>query len=206
MIVDGDNAPGENVSKIEELEERDKVIVYYASNNKYFLNEENRNRLKHSAKCSLEFREVNCGSCAVDFAAAMDLAVMVSQGLECNVALVSKDKHFGIISEHARQINSKLYIIQTCSIKEVVTNYKILESQTLKELQVYFIKMFGTEQGMRFYHRIKDIFMKDAQTQDKKAERGTDTLERKISLWQSRGILFVKEICSHISIWRKQAG
>ena len=200
LIVDGDNAPGENVSKINELEERDKVIVYYASNNKYFLNKENRKRLEYNAKCSLEFRKVNCGSCAVDFAAAMDLAVMVSQGLECNVALVSKDKHFGIISEHARQINSKLYIVQACSIEEVVTHYKILESQTLTELQDYLIRMFGDEQGNAFFYHLKDMIMKEFQAS--KIEKR----EKKVSLWQNRGSLFMKKICSHISLWREQIG
>ena len=76
VIIDGDNSPGTNVKKLGRLDENDRVIIYYASDNGFFQKETNRNSLIEGTRCSIDFKCVPAGNCAVDLAVAMDAGIM----------------------------------------------------------------------------------------------------------------------------------
>ncbi|MBQ3281157.1 MAG: hypothetical protein IJH41_02000 [Eubacterium sp.] len=171
IIVDGDNAPGMNTRKINELDARDRLIIYYASDNKYYLNEVNRELLKQKAKCPIEFKVVKNGNCAVDFAVAMDLAVLLSIETEGTAALISEDKHFGTIADHAYKINNKWLVVRASTVEEVIKHYKFLESTSPAELHESLVKLFGPHHGASFYRRLKEMFREKNQLNEKMQKR-----------------------------------
>ena len=158
VVVDGDNSPGSNVNGIKRMKESDSAFIYYASDNKYYQKKENRATIENDSICSIKFKEISAGNCAVDLAVAMDLSEICSKAAGSPVVLISNDKHFGIITKLASSKFERCSIFQASSIKDALKKYRILEVSDLVELNNWLIYTFGSETGTRLYRKIDDIF------------------------------------------------
>ena len=158
IFIDGDNGPGTNTKNIEQLRKSDRVILFYASDNKYYLKDSNKKALAEAAVCSIEFKCVEAGNCAVDLAVAMELAAMLSGVPNKIIVLVSKDKHFGIISRLATQRFTKCYVVQATTVDEAINKYRILELENLAEMHNWMTYTLGEEKGKEVYSKAEQLF------------------------------------------------
>ncbi len=172
VIIDGDNSPGTNVRKLGRLDERDKVIIYYASDNGYFAKESNRISLIEGTRCHVGFKCVPAGNCAVDLAVAMDAGIMLQNSPADVLVFISKDKHFKIIQNLIKSSSCSWYVAQASDVEEAVQNYKVLETSSLDEFQNWLIHLFGIDKGIEMYERIDLMFTKKhAEFPDKLGKR-----------------------------------
>ena len=158
IVVDGDNSPGSNVNGIKRMSDKDSVVIYYASDNQYYRKGENRAAIYKDTVCTIEFKEIPAGNCAVDLAVAMDMDGMCMKAAGAPIILISNDKHFGIIVKLASAKYKKSRIFQASSIKDALKKYRIVEIDDLVELNNWLIYTFGSEIGSQLYRRIDTLF------------------------------------------------
>ena len=158
IVIDGDNSPGTNVRKLGKLDERDKAIIYYASDNGYFAKTDNRSQIVEGSRCAIEFKCIPAGNCAVDLAVAMDMPRILQREDGGVLVLVSKDKHFKIIQNLLRADYKAWFIAQASDIEEVVLNYKVLEADTLVDFHNWLVHLFGGTKGNETYEKIDRMF------------------------------------------------
>lgn len=182
ICVDGDNAPGANTKGINKLSDIDKVIVFYASNNKYYCAEANREKLLANANCEVEFRSIPAGDCAVDIAIAMYAAQAVLTQEPQIMVLVSEDKHFGIIARQAQSMSKDWLIAQESNIENALHKYRLPEAGSLYEFHEYLVRLYGYNAGTDLYKKLGDQFKRqeNKKTNEKKHVKTVDLIRTKL--------------------------
>lgn len=206
MIIDGDNSPGTNVRKLGQLDEKDKVIIYYASDNGFFTKEGNRISLIENTRCSVEFKCIPAGNCAVDLAVAMDMGIMLENDPAGVLVLVSKDKHFKIIQNLMKSESHGWYVAQAPDIDDAVQNYKVLETTSLDGFRDWLIHLFGKEIGTEMYERLEAMFKDSCAKRSKMSEnarKSATTKERLFSAHLSDIMLSCRNSKSKVNMLRQ---
>ena len=154
-FIDGDNSPGARTIGIENLNEDDKVIVFYAQSNSHYGSEFIRNELSSKTKAKVTFVKTIDGKNAVDFAVATRAGFLAAQTGAKTLFLISGDKHFDVI---AKIIGDEL--AENCDIRRVDTLSKamICDAESINSIEVAenLIKInFGDDEGTAFMNRIR---------------------------------------------------
>ena len=177
IYIDGDNSPGSRTEGVGELSERDTVKIFYASNNKFYSQENNRNKLKEQCGCRCEFVAVKPGNNAVDFAIVIH-AVRDHEAGEIGgaVCFVSGDQHFDMIAKQLKDVyDDEINVTRVATIEEAVARYYMMEVRSLSELHEHMCRQFGVKRGAAAYNRLKQMFS----VQGGKSEAEAEDLKRR---------------------------
>lgn len=159
IFFDGDNIRGAKDYEFLELTKNDTVYLYYATNNNYYLKNENRDNLTKKCRCKIEWKKIDSTNNAVDFAIAIDLMDHLCSESHYNIyCIISNDKHFNTIEKYINKKEIRGIVSHETSVKEAILKYKILESNDLMEFHNLIIKMYGDYFGNKIYEMLKRYF------------------------------------------------
>lgn len=155
FYVDGDNCPGTRTLGISKLKIDDVVKIFYAANNKHFIQESVREELKNRSRCSVEFISVKAGANTVDFAIAVHIAKDCESGKSGQVmCMVSGDKHFDIVKNELSNLYGDIVVNRVESIEEGMMRYYILDIDSASSLKEALELQYGLKTGNEAYEKI----------------------------------------------------
>lgn len=159
FYIDGDNSPGTRIEGMSKLGADDIVKIFYASNNKYYTLQENRDSITAKASCKVSFVPVPHSADAVDFAIAIHAAHDCATDLSTQViCLVSGDNHFKTIEKELHKLYGDKIIKKVETVEEGIMRFFMVEVKNLDTLRHCMDRQFGTKISSEIYRRLKICF------------------------------------------------
>lgn len=158
--VDGDNNPGTRTGGLENLSYGDIVKIFYNNQNAYYKDTANKKTLENMTECRLDFKEVECGTDAADFAICVDAARVLSETFSRPplICLISADKHFCSMKKQLEVCFPNANIVTAKSIGEAYMNASCLALNSLDKLRTFLEKKYGRKNGDKVFRDIETLF------------------------------------------------
>lgn len=196
--VDGDNNPGMRTKGIKHLTEEATVWIYYASTNKYYSKEENRNAIVASARCDVNFVRVPAGKNSADIMIGMDAARDLAKHESIQgVVLVSADNDFNLIRTLLKNHGANTIIKNANTVEQGHEMMDMLTVETIQDMHQILVHKYGTQTGTEVYRRIQGLFC-EAESEPKLLEaplssKGTGSYGHQI-VAKVRGLFGTKKV------------